>query len=164
MKKISSSDVSLYEEEIYKNVESGNDTLDYRPVVVGSGPCGLFAALILAENGYKPIVIERGEKIDDRVKTVQKFWDSNVLNPNSNVSFGEGGAGTFSDGKLNTLVNDKFCRIKTVSYTHLDLFEKIEKAVKTLREDDFTKLNISSDIYNDYTLSNIVLQLSLIHI
>ena len=114
LKKISSSDVSLYEEEIYKNVESGNDTLDYRPVVVGSGPCGLFAALILAENGYKPIVIERGEKIDDRVKTVQKFWDSNVLNPNSNVSFGEGGAGTFSDGKLNTLVNDKFCRIKKV--------------------------------------------------
>ena len=120
LKRISSSDVSFYEEELYKNVESGSDTLDYRPVVVGSGPCGLFAALILAENGYKPIVIERGEKIDDRVKTVQKFWDSNVLNPNSNVSFGEGGAGTFSDGKLNTLVNDKFCRIKKVFKTFIE--------------------------------------------
>lgn len=77
------------------------------PVIVGSGPAGLFAAYTFIESGIKPIIIERGEKIEERIKSVEQFWESNSLNPNSNVQFGEGGAGTFSDGKLNTLVKDK---------------------------------------------------------
>ena len=69
---------------------------------------------MLSKYGYKPLLIERGEKIEDRVKTVEKFWHDNNLNTESNVQFGEGGAGTFSDGKLNTLVKDKYYRMKKV--------------------------------------------------
>ena len=83
-----------------------NVSLDSRPVVVGTGPCGLFAAYVLAKSGNPPLVIERGEKVEDRVKTIEDFWVGGKLNPNSNVQFGEGGAGTFSDGKLNTRISD----------------------------------------------------------
>ncbi|MBR5535965.1 MAG: FAD-binding protein [Clostridia bacterium] len=79
---------------------------EHRPVVVGAGPAGLFAALILAYRGAKPVVIERGERVENRINTVEKFWRTGVLNPESNVQFGEGGAGTFSDGKLNTGTRD----------------------------------------------------------
>lgn len=85
---------------------SGNMKLEHRPVIVGAGPAGLFAALLLAEQGYQPIVIERGKKVDDRMKDVEAFWAGGRLNLESNVQFGEGGAGTFSDGKLNTAVKD----------------------------------------------------------
>ncbi|MGL4484433.1 MAG: NAD(P)/FAD-dependent oxidoreductase, partial [Anaerovoracaceae bacterium] len=74
----------------------------HRPVVVGFGPCGIFAALTLAQLGLKPIVLERGKNVDDRTKDVLKFWEEGILNTESNVQFGEGGAGTFSDGKLTT--------------------------------------------------------------
>lgn len=83
-------------------------------VIVGAGPAGLFAAYLLSEHGYKPIIIERGEQVEDRVKTIEKFWETGILNTDSNVQFGEGGAGTFSDGKLNTLVKDKAFRGKKV--------------------------------------------------
>ncbi len=83
-------------------------------VIVGSGPAGLFCAYELAKNGYKPIIIERGEKIEERIKSVNKFWDSGILNENSNIQFGEGGAGTFSDGKLTTGIKDKNNRINEV--------------------------------------------------
>ena len=95
----------------------GNIHLNTRPVIIGSGPAGLFAAYLLAEDGYKPLIIERGEKIEDRVNTVDHFWSSGELNINSNVQFGEGGAGTFSDGKLNTLTGDKNFRMKKVFKT-----------------------------------------------
>ena len=100
---------------------SGTTPLNKRPVIIGSGPAGLFCAYLLAENGYKPIIIERGEKIEDRVKTVSNFWDKGVLNTESNVQFGEGGAGTFSDGKLNTLVKDKSFRMKKVFETFVKM-------------------------------------------
>ena len=99
-------DVFNVVKEYYSYPKKGEEVLSHRPIIVGSGPSGLFSAYILAELGYKPLVIERGEKVEDRVNTVNKFWEEGVINPNSNVSFGEGGAGTFSDGKLNTLVSD----------------------------------------------------------
>lgn len=81
--------------------------LAHRPVVVGSGPSGIFAAYVLAEQGYRPLIIERGEPIEQRVKSVTTFWETGHLDPESNVQFGEGGAGTFSDGKLTTRIKDR---------------------------------------------------------
>ena len=80
--------------------------LNNRPIVVGSGPSGLFASLALATAGLKPLLIERGQELDLRIESVNQFFKSGVLNPESNIQFGEGGAGTFSDGKLYTLIND----------------------------------------------------------
>ena len=78
----------------------------YRPIVVGTGPAGLFAAMRLAEAGWPPLIVERGPEILQRVKDVEAFWKDGTFNPESNVQFGEGGAGTFSDGKLFTRVHD----------------------------------------------------------
>jgi len=77
-----------------------------RPVVIGFGPAGMYAALLLAQCGYNPIVLERGGSVDERVDSINKFWQAGILNPESNVQFGEGGAGTFSDGKLTTRSKD----------------------------------------------------------
>lgn len=82
----------------------------YRPIIVGAGPAGLFAALILAQNGVKPIVLEQGKTVDERLKDIEEFKSTGKLNVLSNVQFGEGGAGTFSDGKLNTGISSPFCR------------------------------------------------------
>ena len=81
-----------------------------RPVVVGAGPAGLFAALTLAQAGLKPIIIEQGKKVSERKKDVDLFWETGKLNTSSNVQFGEGGAGTFSDGKLTTQITNPLCR------------------------------------------------------
>jgi uncharacterized FAD-dependent dehydrogenase len=91
----------------YKFVTHAPATLSARPVVVGLGPCGLFAALILAQMGFKPIVLERGKAVRERTKDTFGFWRKQALNPESNVQFGEGGAGTFSDGKLYSQVKDR---------------------------------------------------------
>ena len=95
-----------------KNIEFefGNEKSEHRPIVVGCGPAGMFAALILAEQGYKPILIERGENLKNRISTVDSFFRTGALNTESNVMFGAGGAGTFSDGKLVTRINDPLCR------------------------------------------------------
>lgn len=81
-------------------------SLKHRPVIIGSGPSGIFAAYLLAEMGYMPLIIERGERVEIRTKTVNEFWEKGILNPESNVQYGEGGAGTFSDGKLTTRIKD----------------------------------------------------------
>ncbi|MBE6033695.1 MAG: NAD(FAD)-utilizing dehydrogenase [Clostridiales bacterium] len=93
-------------DEKYRFVPSGLKVLKNRPVIVGFGPCGMFTALILSEMGYRPLVLERGNCIEQRVKDVDQFWRDGILNEESNVQFGEGGAGTFSDGKLTTQIKD----------------------------------------------------------
>lgn len=100
--------------EEYEFVPCGNKKMRKRPVVIGAGPAGLFCAYFLAKYGYRPLVVERGEEIEKRQKTVERFWKTGELNAESNVQFGEGGAGTFSDGKLNTMVKDPSGRIRKV--------------------------------------------------
>lgn len=89
---------------------AGQSILQQRPVVIGAGPAGLFAALLLAERGYRPLLLERGQDVDTRTADVEHFWQTGILNVRSNVQFGEGGAGTFSDGKLNSVIKDTRCR------------------------------------------------------
>jgi len=103
--------------QTYHFPKSGDKPLAHPPVIVGMGPAGLFCAYYLALHGYKPIVLERGQDVDRRAESVRRFWDSGILQPQSNVQFGEGGAGTFSDGKLNTLVKDKYGRNREVLRT-----------------------------------------------
>ena len=120
-----------------------------RPVVIGFGPCGIFAALLLAQMGFKPIVLERGKKVRERTKDTWGLWRKQVLHPESNVQFGEGGAGTFSDGKLWSQIKDprhlgrkvmlEFVKagapeeILLVSKPHIGTF-KLVKVVEHMRE------------------------------
>ncbi|MCD5414399.1 MAG: hypothetical protein LR001_05280 [Clostridiales bacterium] len=90
----------------YVYPKPGDKILDKRPVIIGMGPAGLFAGLILAQMGYNPIILERGESVEKRAKTVEKFFNTGKLDTESNIQFGEGGAGTFSDGKLTTRTKD----------------------------------------------------------
>ena len=122
--------VKSYEEKLVKKINNNNimlsKTVKYtqpepvrakdggRPVIVGFGPAGMFCALMLARAGYRPIVVERGEAVEDRIKSVNDFWNGGRLRPDSNAQFGEGGAGTFSDGKLNTQVKEVYGRISKV--------------------------------------------------
>mgnify|MGYP004472953575 FL=1 len=96
-----------------------------RPVVIGFGPAGMFAALILAEGGARPIVLERGKSVDERSEDVEKLKKFRILNPESNIQFGEGGAGTFSDGKLTTGIKDKACRFVLETFAAFGAPEEI---------------------------------------
>ncbi len=118
------------------------DKADLPPVVIGAGPGGLFAAYELALAGLSPILIERGKPVEERTRDVEKFWEDGVLNPASNVQFGEGGAGTFSDGKLNTLVKDHFGRNTFV----LDTFVRFG-APESIKYD--AKPHVGTDILVD---------------
>lgn len=116
LKKVGDNNITSTKKKPYLFPEAGTEPLAHPPVIIGSGPAGLFCAWYLARAGYQPIVLERGEEADRRLLTVEKFWKDGVLDPDSNVQFGEGGAGTFSDGKLNTLVKDPFGRNHEVLY------------------------------------------------
>ena len=109
--------VSIAEKAQYEFAATGTKKLSHRPIVAGTGPAGLFTAWLLAKYGYQPLVVERGFEVNKRVEAVEHFWKTNELNPECNVQFGEGGAGTFSDGKLNTLVKDAFNRYRLVMET-----------------------------------------------
>ena len=133
----------------YHPVGMAPTELPLRPVVVGFGPCGMFAALVLAQMGFKPIVLERGKTVRERTKDTWGLWRKNVLNPESNVQFGEGGAGTFSDGKLYSQIKDprhlgrkvmnEFVKagapadILFEAHPHIGTF-KLVKVVENLRE------------------------------
>ena len=97
-------DVTLFTPEDPEPIAIGDRPLVHRPVVMGFGPAGMMAAFYLAREGYRPIVLERGQDVDTRAKDVETFWKTGTFKPESNVQFGEGGAGTFSDGKLTTRV------------------------------------------------------------
>lgn len=114
VKKQRGNTVSIVHEKPYFFQVTGTQALHERPVIIGSGPAGLFCAYLLAKHGYRPIVFERGASVDERLSDIEEFWKNGILKPDSNVQFGEGGAGTFSDGKLNTMVKDPVGRNKKV--------------------------------------------------
>ncbi|MDO4307734.1 MAG: NAD(P)-binding protein [Eubacteriales bacterium] len=109
-RKVYNNNIMLIHEKPYQFPKPGEEVLQHPPVIIGSGPAGIFCAWYLAKAGYRPIVLERGEEASKRRESVDRFWKDGILDPDSNVQFGEGGAGTFSDGKLNTLVKDSFGR------------------------------------------------------
>lgn len=106
VKKAKNSSVCIVKPKFYTIPNTGEQELTVPPLIIGAGPAGLFAAFVLAEAGVTPILIERGKSVEERQKDVEEFWKTGILNTESNVQFGEGGAGTFSDGKLNTVVKD----------------------------------------------------------
>lgn len=108
------SQAAICREKPYTFPKPGEEKLFSPPVIAGAGPAGLFAGLMLARAGYRPVILERGEDVDSRRKRVDEFWKTGNLDVLSNVQFGEGGAGTFSDGKLNTLVKDPLMRNRLV--------------------------------------------------
>ena len=132
--------------QVMPKISFGDEKLSNRPVVIGFGPAGMFAALLLAQNGYRPIVLERGASVDERVEQVSRFWKGESLDVDTNVQFGEGGAGTFSDGKLTTRINDPLCGyvlsemvrhgapedilIKAKPHVGTDLLRKVVKSIR----------------------------------
>ncbi len=143
LKHLKSSQISKVEEVTYQfPVTAKGQPLKHSPVVVGSGPAGLFCAYLLAEHGYRPVILERGKCIEERTQEVEQFWKDNALNVKCNVQFGEGGAGTFSDGKLNTLVKDVKGRNRKV----LEIFVR-HGAPKSIAYE--SKPHIGTDILRD---------------
>ena len=114
VEKAKSPQISLEKERFYQFPKKGTTPLSHPPVIIGSGPAGLFCGLMLSQAGFCPVILERGADVDERKQKVARFWSEGVLDENTNVQFGEGGAGTFSDGKLNTLVKDPLNRNQKV--------------------------------------------------
>ena len=143
------------------------------PVVAGFGPAGMFAGLILARSGHCPIIIERGRDIDSRTDDVNNFWTNRILDETSNIQYGEGGAGTFSDGKLTTGIKDSRCRfvfqefvshgapedILTNAKPHIGT-DKLKETVKAIREEI---ISLGGTILFETQLTNIIVANSFIH-
>ena len=162
--------VSLVKTEKYLFEPIGEEPLSHRPVVVGTGPAGLFTAYLLAKNGYQPLVLERGHEVQKRVASVEHYWKTNELNPNCNVQFGEGGAGTFSDGKLNTLVKDANNRYRLVMETFVQFgappeilylnkphigTDKLRHVVENMRNEI---IRFGGEVRFDTTLTDLVIE------
>lgn len=147
LKKVDSKNIMLISTKEYVLPTPGNVSSAIRPIIVGAGPAGLFCAYALVCAGLSPLVLERGKCVTERTKDVAAFWESGVLNPSSNVQFGEGGAGTFSDGKLNTLIKDPAGRNRFV----LETFVKFGAPEHILYEG---KPHIGTDV-----LSNVILRM-----
>lgn len=117
LQKVNSNNIMLTNETEYEFPKSGTVEIKHHPLIVGAGPAGLFCGLILAKMGYVPFIVERGHSVIERAAEVDAFFEGKPLDTECNVQFGEGGAGTFSDGKLNTQVKDKYGRIRYVLET-----------------------------------------------
>ena len=139
IKKVKNPSITFVKPKSYSFPSSGENILEHPPLIIGAGPAGLFAAYLLAEAGYHPVIIERGKCVEERTKDVLHFWKTGVLDTSSNVQFGEGGAGTFSDGKLNTMVKDPANRNQFV----LETFVKFGAPERILYEN---KPHIGTDI------------------
>ncbi|GAA0177870.1 FAD-dependent oxidoreductase [Clostridium sediminicola] len=163
-------DSNVKYEEIIENekLTFGTKELKCRPIVVGMGPAGMFCALHLARNGYKPLVIERGSKVEERTIHVREFWKNGKLNLNSNVQFGEGGAGTFSDGKLTTRIKDIRCDFVLNEFVKYGAPEEIlymgkphigtdilKEVVKSIREEI---INLGGEVRFDTILKDIYIK------
>lgn len=142
LKKVNNNNIMLTKTKKYHIPKPEKDLFKTRPVIIGAGPAGLFAAYYFVMAGIKPVILERGRKIEERSEDVNEFWKTGVLNPRSNVQFGEGGAGTFSDGKLNTLVKDPVGRNRFV----LETFVRYGAPDKILYE---SKPHIGTDVLRD---------------
>ena len=123
--RLNDKDIKLEENQYTDEISLGNKEIKHKPVIVGLGPAGMFAGLLLARKGYKPIIIERGQKVEERTETINRFWSTGSLNTESNVQFGEGGAGTFSDGKLTTRIKDNRCDYVLESFVKAGAPEEI---------------------------------------
>ncbi len=158
-------DVEIYQEAERSKLVVGSTPMNYRPVVVGTGPAGLMAGILLAEHGFRPLVFERGRDVDQRQRDIEEFWRSGVLQPESNVQFGEGGAGTFSDGKLTTRIHntriDDVYRIlieagapEEIAYVHKPHIgtDQLRIVVKNLRK---RLLQLGGEVLFDHKVINI---------
>ncbi|MFP4456854.1 MAG: NAD(P)/FAD-dependent oxidoreductase [Clostridia bacterium] len=138
------------------------------PIVVGSGPCGLFATYALAKAGLNPILLERGADVDTRVRKINRFWDDGLLDSNTNVQFGEGGAGTFSDGKLTTNIKNPRCNLvidtfvkhgapNTIKYSYQPHIgtDNLRKIVKNMREEI---LSLGGKVYFNSLVTDILIE------
>lgn len=164
--------VSISEFYEYEEVENKRKS-HFRPVIIGFGPAGMFCALILARAGLKPIVLERGNDVDTRTKDVSTFFTTRKLNTNSNIQFGEGGAGTFSDGKLTTGIKDKRQRkiftefihfgapeqILYSNYPHIGT-DKLVDVVKNLRNE---VISLGGDVHFGCKLTDLIIANKYIH-
>ncbi|MCQ2978671.1 MAG: FAD-dependent oxidoreductase [Clostridia bacterium] len=168
-------DLVIEEKDSYPHINK-NRKSNFRPVIVGAGPGGLFCGLVLAKEGYNPIIIEMGKDVDERKKDIDTFWSEGKLNPLSNVQFGEGGAGTFSDGKLTTLINNPLCdfvleeferngapeEILYLAHPHvgtdnlINVIKNIREKIKSLGGEVFFNEKVTDIIYEDDKVTKVV--------
>lgn len=148
VKRLHDKDIIIEKEDKKEEFQYGSKKLLHRPVIVGMGPAGMFAGLLLAQNGYKPLILERGEAVENRTEAVQKFWKTGVLNKESNVQFGEGGAGTFSDGKLTTRIKDNRCDYVIEKFVRFGAPQEISYEGKPHIGTDVLK-NVVKNLRND---------------